>query len=108
MIAGDNHVFRFNNPEEIRKIRDRALAKSSLSQTITVSDIEAVENTPVRNSLSFQDTQSSIMIYSQRDLILLFPLQETKVMQTGPLRSVKQHLHVWGWTLLLTPFQMMT
>lgn len=38
---GDNHVFRFNNPEEVRKKRDRATAKSSLHMSISAADLEA-------------------------------------------------------------------
>lgn len=37
---GDNHVFRFNNPEEVRKQRDRATAKSSLQLSATPRDLE--------------------------------------------------------------------
>jgi kinesin family protein 1 len=38
--VGDNHVFRFNNPEEVRKQRDRAYAKSNMHLTISASDFE--------------------------------------------------------------------
>lgn len=34
-------MFRFNNPEEVRKQRDRATAKSQLSNTITAAELEA-------------------------------------------------------------------
>ncbi|EEB92295.1 hypothetical protein MPER_09220, partial [Moniliophthora perniciosa FA553] len=40
IILGDNHVFRFNNPEEIRKQRDRATMKSNLALTVTAGDLE--------------------------------------------------------------------
>ena len=39
-ILGDHHVFRFNNPEEVRKQRDRATARSNLQNSITASDLE--------------------------------------------------------------------
>ncbi|TRM68597.1 hypothetical protein BD626DRAFT_118862 [Schizophyllum amplum] len=42
IILGDNHVFRFNNPEEVRKQRDRIAAKHQLSQSISAADIEAM------------------------------------------------------------------
>lgn len=37
---GDNHVFRFNNPEEVRKQRDRATAKSNMHLSVTARDLE--------------------------------------------------------------------
>ncbi|KAF9498237.1 kinesin-domain-containing protein [Pleurotus eryngii] len=40
IILGDNHVFRFNNPEEVRKQRDRATAKSNLQQILTAEQLE--------------------------------------------------------------------
>ncbi|ESK87954.1 kinesin family protein [Moniliophthora roreri MCA 2997] len=40
IILGDNHVFRFNNPEEIRKQRDRATMKSNLALSVTAGDLE--------------------------------------------------------------------
>ncbi|KAF8629621.1 hypothetical protein AX15_003358 [Amanita polypyramis BW_CC] len=40
IILGDHHVFRFNNPEEVRKQRDRATARSNLQNSITASDLE--------------------------------------------------------------------
>ncbi|KXN84211.1 hypothetical protein AN958_12864 [Leucoagaricus sp. SymC.cos] len=42
IILGDNHVFRFNNPEEVRKKRDRATAKSNLQMSISAGDLEAL------------------------------------------------------------------
>ncbi|OCH85030.1 kinesin-domain-containing protein [Obba rivulosa] len=39
IILGEHHVFRFNNPEEVRKQRDRAMAKSSLHMSISAADI---------------------------------------------------------------------
>lgn len=41
LMIGENHVFRFNNPEEVRKQRDRATAKSSLQLSLTAPDLEA-------------------------------------------------------------------
>ncbi|KAG5639336.1 hypothetical protein H0H81_004057 [Sphagnurus paluster] len=45
IILGDNHVFRFNNPEEVRKQRDRATAKSNLHLAISAGDVEAEAST---------------------------------------------------------------
>ena len=42
--AGEHHVFRFNNPEEVRKQRDRALAKSSLSISISAAELQQQAN----------------------------------------------------------------
>ncbi|KAL0949081.1 hypothetical protein HGRIS_009175 [Hohenbuehelia grisea] len=41
IILGDNHVFRFNNPEEVRKQRDRATAKSNMQLSLSAADLEA-------------------------------------------------------------------
>ncbi|CCM05667.1 uncharacterized protein FIBRA_07897 [Fibroporia radiculosa] len=49
IILGEHHVFRFNNPEEVRKQRDRAKQKSSLHISISASDIQAAqESDPTR------------------------------------------------------------
>ncbi|TFY83857.1 hypothetical protein EWM64_g137 [Hericium alpestre] len=40
IILGEHHVFRFNNPEEVRKQRDRATLKSSLQTSISAADLE--------------------------------------------------------------------
>lgn len=45
-LLGDNHVFRFNNPEEVRKKRDRATAKSNLHMSISAADLEGAEGSP--------------------------------------------------------------
>ena len=37
---GEHHVFRFNNPEEVRKQRDRITARSSLHMSITAAELE--------------------------------------------------------------------
>lgn len=39
-FSGENHVFRFNNPEEVRKQRDRMTAKTSMHLSITAGDLE--------------------------------------------------------------------
>ncbi|CAL1701929.1 unnamed protein product [Somion occarium] len=39
IILGEHHVFRFNNPEEVRKQRDRIMAKSSLSISNSAADL---------------------------------------------------------------------
>ncbi|KAG5732272.1 Kinesin-like protein [Termitomyces sp. T112] len=45
IILGDNHVFRFNNPEEVRKQRDRVTAKSNLSLFVTAGEMEGENST---------------------------------------------------------------
>ncbi|PPQ81085.1 hypothetical protein CVT25_014548 [Psilocybe cyanescens] len=45
IILGDNHVFRFNNPEEVRRQRDRATMKTNMHLSISAGDIES-ENSP--------------------------------------------------------------
>ena len=44
--TGENHVFRFNNPEEVRKQRDRITAKTNLHLSTTAADLEANEHSP--------------------------------------------------------------
>ncbi|TFY53427.1 hypothetical protein EVG20_g10118 [Dentipellis fragilis] len=41
IILGEHHVFRFNNPEEVRKQRDRATMRSTLQTSVTAADLEA-------------------------------------------------------------------
>ncbi|KAF9645340.1 kinesin-like protein [Thelephora ganbajun] len=42
IILGEHHVFRFNNPEEVRKQRNRAANKSSsLQRSVSAADLEA-------------------------------------------------------------------
>jgi kinesin family protein 1 len=40
IFLGENHVFRFNNPEEVRKQRDRATMKSTLQLSVSAADLE--------------------------------------------------------------------
>jgi len=50
-ILGDNHVFRFNNPEEVRKQRDRATMKTNMQLSVSAADLDiASENSPRPNS----------------------------------------------------------
>ncbi|KAI0751639.1 kinesin-domain-containing protein [Daedaleopsis nitida] len=44
IILGEHHVFRFNNPEEVRKQRDRARAKSQMTISVTAADLAAEGN----------------------------------------------------------------
>ncbi|KJA21710.1 hypothetical protein HYPSUDRAFT_41858 [Hypholoma sublateritium FD-334 SS-4] len=46
IILGDNHVFRFNNPEEVRKQRDRATQKTNMQLSVSAADLEASEAPP--------------------------------------------------------------
>ncbi|KIM45780.1 hypothetical protein M413DRAFT_440818 [Hebeloma cylindrosporum] len=47
IILGDNHVFRFNNPEEVRKQRDRATMKTNMQLSVSAADLEiASGNSP--------------------------------------------------------------
>ncbi|TDL29083.1 kinesin-domain-containing protein [Rickenella mellea] len=40
IILGEHHVFRFNNPEEVRKLRDRATAKSNMHLSVTAEHLQ--------------------------------------------------------------------
>ncbi|KAJ7666502.1 kinesin-like protein [Mycena rosella] len=46
IILGDNHVFRFNDPEAVRKQRDRATMKSNLQLSVTAADLDGGETSP--------------------------------------------------------------
>ncbi|KAI0260499.1 kinesin-like protein [Gloeopeniophorella convolvens] len=50
IILGEHHVFRFNNPEEVRKQRDRATAKSNLQLSMTAAELESRPDSPVSSS----------------------------------------------------------
>jgi hypothetical protein len=39
LLYRGNHVFRFNNPEEVRKQRDRATARSNLYLSVSAADL---------------------------------------------------------------------
>jgi kinesin family protein 1 len=45
-FPGDNHVFRFNDPEAVRKQRDRATLKSNLQLSVTAADLDGGEASP--------------------------------------------------------------
>jgi kinesin family protein 1 len=45
-LLGEHHVFRFNNPEEVRKQRDRATMKSHLQLSVSAADLEAGDRSP--------------------------------------------------------------
>ncbi|KAJ7499435.1 kinesin-like protein [Mycena latifolia] len=46
IILGENHVFRFNDPEAVRKQRDRATLKSNLQLSVTAADLDGGETSP--------------------------------------------------------------
>ena len=43
---GDNHVFRFNNPEEVRRQRDRATMRMNMHLSVAAGDLELSESSP--------------------------------------------------------------
>ncbi|KAJ7229095.1 kinesin-like protein [Mycena pura] len=46
IILGDNHVFRFNDPEAVRKQRDRATLKSNLQLSVTAAELDGGQGSP--------------------------------------------------------------
>ena len=45
--VGDNHVFRFNNPEEVRRQRDRATMRTNMHLSVSAGDPDMLsENSP--------------------------------------------------------------
>lgn len=72
IILGDNHVFRFNNPEEVRKKRDRATARSNLHMSISAADLEAgvAEGSPRPSSTISSDDEGQADVdwtFAQRE-----------------------------------------
>ncbi|KAF8495218.1 kinesin-like protein [Russula emetica] len=55
IILGEHHVFRFNNPEEVRKQRHRATMKSNLHLSTTTADLESRPDSPVSASGEVED-----------------------------------------------------
>lgn len=58
--TGEHHVFRFNNPEEVRKLRDRAMAKSNLSISTTAAELQALGEDGTPNTRPDSPTSSSV------------------------------------------------
>ncbi|KAL4075575.1 hypothetical protein J3A83DRAFT_4356841 [Scleroderma citrinum] len=59
IILGDYHVFRFNNPEEVRKKRDRATARSNLQHSIAASEAVVGDAIPALPKESRPPSRSS-------------------------------------------------
>ncbi|KAI0289513.1 hypothetical protein BC826DRAFT_1159461 [Russula brevipes] len=55
IILGEHHVFRFNNPEEVRKQRDRATMKSNLHLSLSAADLGSRPDSPVSSSGEIED-----------------------------------------------------
>ncbi|KAH9963374.1 kinesin-like protein [Lactifluus volemus] len=55
IILGEHHVFRFNNPEEVRKQRDRATMRSNLQYSLTAADLESRPDSPTSSSGEIED-----------------------------------------------------
>lgn len=73
MCAGEHHVFRFNNPEEVRKLRDRATARSSLRMSVTAAELEGDgQGTPITrpDSPSSADMEDVDWNYAKREAAL--------------------------------------
>ncbi|KAG6918495.1 hypothetical protein DXG01_013855 [Tephrocybe rancida] len=67
IILGDNHVFRFNNPEEVRKQRDRVTAKSNLSLAISAGEIDGEASTRPDSPTSSTDEADVDWNYAKRE-----------------------------------------
>ncbi|KAF9057317.1 kinesin-like protein [Panaeolus papilionaceus] len=59
IILGDHHVFRFNNPEEVRKQRDRATMKSNLHLSVSAGDLDS-ETSPRPDSPTSSDNEQDV------------------------------------------------
>ncbi|KAH9027235.1 kinesin-like protein [Lactarius pseudohatsudake] len=55
IILGEHHVFRFNNPEEVRKQRDRATMRSNLQFSLTAAPLGSRPDSPVSSSGEQED-----------------------------------------------------
>ncbi|KAG6845825.1 hypothetical protein H0H87_002513 [Tephrocybe sp. NHM501043] len=67
IILGDNHVFRFNNPEEVRKQRDRVTAKSNLNLAISAGEIDGETSTRPDSPTSSTDEADVDWNYAKRE-----------------------------------------
>ncbi|TFK43113.1 kinesin-like protein [Crucibulum laeve] len=67
IILGDNHVFRFNNPEEVRKQRDRATMKSNLQLSVTAADLDGENSTRPDSPTSSTDQADVDWNYAKRE-----------------------------------------
>ncbi|KAG6885494.1 hypothetical protein C0993_001101 [Termitomyces sp. T159_Od127] len=70
IILGDNHVFRFNNPEEVRKQRDRVTARSNLSSIIIAGEIEGENSTRPESPTSSADEIDVDWNFAKREAAL--------------------------------------
>ncbi|KAG6830964.1 hypothetical protein H0H92_013676 [Tricholoma furcatifolium] len=70
IILGDNHVFRFNNPEEVRRQRDRVAAKSNLSISIAAGEIEGETSTRPDSPTSSTDEIDVDWNFAKREAAL--------------------------------------
>jgi len=66
LLSGEHHVFRFNNPEEVRKQRDRATMKSSLQISMTAADLEG-ETRPVSPTASSAEVGDVDWTFAKRE-----------------------------------------
>ncbi|KAF7982304.1 hypothetical protein HWV62_28982 [Athelia sp. TMB] len=67
IILGDNHVFRFNNPEEVRKQRDRAATRSSMHISVSAADLEAGDGVPESTVSSEEDEADVDWTFAKRE-----------------------------------------
>ncbi|KAA1465952.1 kinesin-like protein [Dentipellis sp. KUC8613] len=72
IILGEHHVFRFNNPEEVRKQRDRATMRSTMQTSVTAADLEAAAestrpHSPTASSAELADVDWT---YAKREAAL--------------------------------------
>lgn len=68
-FVGDNHVFRFNNPEEVRKQRDRANMRSNLHMTSPSTDQDAGSTRP-ESTTSSADEADRDWTFAKREAML--------------------------------------
>ncbi|KAG9000608.1 kinesin-like protein Klp8 [Tulasnella sp. JGI-2019a] len=71
IILGDSHVFRFNNPEEVRKARDKI--KSHLSRSISAADVDGgteASTPPGTPAVGGDAEEDADWIYAQREAAL--------------------------------------
>lgn len=66
-MSGDNHVFRFNNPEEVRKQRDRATLKSNLQLSISAGDLDGETSTRPDSPASSTDQADVDWTFAKRE-----------------------------------------
>jgi kinesin family protein 1 len=79
LLQGDHHVFRFNDPEAVRKQRDRATMKTHMQLSVTAGELE----TETRNGSPMTRPESVASSTDQADVDWTFAKREAALARLG-------------------------